>query len=177
METLSTLLALCAGNSPVTGAFPSLRPVTRSFDVFFDLRLNKRLSKQSWGWWFETPSRSLWRHCNALIIFSSYKERWNISILSPNIHHSSEQVSVKFETKHFFSCDKAALRTLQSVRPSVRPSVRLLHLFHFVPIIGSLRNFQELLPMPKVMPMQKVKVRGQRSRSQRSRPNLAVSGL
>ena len=33
------------------------RPVTRSFDVFFDLRLNKRLRKQSWGWWFETPSR------------------------------------------------------------------------------------------------------------------------
>ena len=55
---------LCAGNSPVTGEFPSQRPVTRSFDVFFDLRLNKRLSKQSWGWWFETPSRSLWRHCN-----------------------------------------------------------------------------------------------------------------
>ena len=31
---------------------------------FFDLRLNKRLSKQSQGWWFETPPRSLWRHCN-----------------------------------------------------------------------------------------------------------------
>ena len=28
------------------------RPVTRSFDVFFDLRLNKQLSKQWWGWWF-----------------------------------------------------------------------------------------------------------------------------
>ena len=37
--------------------------VTRSFDVFFDLRLNNRLSKQLWDWWFETPSRSLWRHC------------------------------------------------------------------------------------------------------------------
>ena len=52
------LLALCARNSPVTGEFPSQRPVKRSFDVFYDLRLNKRLSKQSWGWWFETPSRS-----------------------------------------------------------------------------------------------------------------------
>ena len=40
------------------------KPVTRSFDVFLDLRLNKRLSKQSWGWWFGTLSRSLWRHCN-----------------------------------------------------------------------------------------------------------------
>ena len=62
METFSALLALCAGNSPVTGEFPAQRPVTLSFDVFFGL--NKRLSKQSWGWWFETPSRSLWRHCN-----------------------------------------------------------------------------------------------------------------
>ena len=48
----------------VTGEFPPQRPVTRNFDVFFDLRLNKRLNKQSWGCWFETPSCSLWRHCN-----------------------------------------------------------------------------------------------------------------
>ena len=46
------------------GEFPTQRPVTRSFDVFFDLRLNKRLSKQPWGWWFETPSWSLWLQCN-----------------------------------------------------------------------------------------------------------------
>ena len=46
------------------GEFPTQRPVTWSFDVFFDLRLNKRLSKQPWGWWFETPSWSLWRQCN-----------------------------------------------------------------------------------------------------------------
>ena len=63
METFSALLTLCVGNSPVAGEFPAQRPVTRSFDVFFDLRLNEWLSKQSWGWWFETPSRSLWRHC------------------------------------------------------------------------------------------------------------------
>ena len=43
---------------------PSQRPVTRSFDVFFDLQLKKHLSKQSSRRWFETPSRSLWRHCN-----------------------------------------------------------------------------------------------------------------
>ena len=48
METFSALLAICAGNSPVTSEFPAQRPVTRSFDVFFDLRLNNRLSKQSW---------------------------------------------------------------------------------------------------------------------------------
>ena len=66
METFSALLAFCAGNSPVTGEFPSQRPVTRRFDVFFDLRQNKRLDKQSWCWWFETPSRQLWRHRNEL---------------------------------------------------------------------------------------------------------------
>ena len=76
METLSALFMMTSSNvnifrvtdtlwnSPVTGEFPSQRPVTRSFDVFFDLRLNKRLSKQSWGCWFEKPSRILWRHCN-----------------------------------------------------------------------------------------------------------------
>ena len=66
METCSALLAICAGNSPVPGESAAQRPVTRSFEVFFDLRMNKRLSKQSWGWWFETPSWSLWRHCNVL---------------------------------------------------------------------------------------------------------------
>ena len=65
MEAFSALLAIFAGNSPVPGEFPAQKPVTRSFEVFFDLRLNKRLSKQSWGWWFETLSRPLWRRCKA----------------------------------------------------------------------------------------------------------------
>ena len=49
METFSALLAICAGNLPVTGEFPTQRPVTQSLDVFCDLRLNKRLSKQNIG--------------------------------------------------------------------------------------------------------------------------------
>ena len=65
-ETFFALLALCEGNSPVTSEFPAQGPVTRSFDVLFDLRLNKRLSKQSRGLSLETPLRSLWRHCNTL---------------------------------------------------------------------------------------------------------------
>ena len=64
METISPLRALCEGNPPVTGGFPSQRPVTWSFDVFFDLCLKKQLSKPSRRWWIETLSRSLWRHCN-----------------------------------------------------------------------------------------------------------------
>ena len=78
METFSALLVLCAGNSTVTGEFPAQSPVTRSFGVFFDLRLNKRLSKQSWGWWFETLSRRLWCHCN---VFSHTS---TLNIISPS---------------------------------------------------------------------------------------------
>ena len=47
---------------------PRWIPLTKTSDAelwcFFDLRLNKRISKQSWGWWFETQARPLWRHCN-----------------------------------------------------------------------------------------------------------------
>ena len=53
MGTFSALLALCEGNSPVTTAVPWQKPVMRSIDIFFNLRLNKRLSKQSRRRWFE----------------------------------------------------------------------------------------------------------------------------
>ena len=72
----SALLAISAGNSSVSGEFPAQRPVTRSFDVFFDLHPNKRLSKQWWGWWFETISCPLWRHRN--------EREFIYSIFSPN---------------------------------------------------------------------------------------------
>ena len=65
METFSALLAICVGNLLVTGEFPAQRPMMRSFAVFFDLHLNKWLSKQWRGWWFETLSHPLWRHCDA----------------------------------------------------------------------------------------------------------------
>ena len=83
MKTFSALLSLCVGNSPVPGEFPSQRPVTRSFDVFFDLHLNKRLSKQSWGWWFQTSSCSLWRHCYDLFF------QWRHTVLLDTIHFHS----------------------------------------------------------------------------------------
>ena len=77
IETFSALLAICGGNSPVPGEFPAQRPVTRSFDVFFDLHLNKRLSKKSWGWWFERLSRPLWHHCNEYV----HTIPWHIVLL------------------------------------------------------------------------------------------------
>ena len=86
IETFSALLAICAGNSQVPGEFPTQRPVTRSFDVFPDLRLNKWFSKQSWGWWFETLSRPIWRHRN--VLNSPGEGIWRI------IRNISKQVSV-----------------------------------------------------------------------------------
>ena len=68
MKTFSALLAICVGDSPVPGEFPPQRPMTRNFDGFFDLRLNKWLSKQSWGWWFETLSHPSLRHRNEMFI-------------------------------------------------------------------------------------------------------------
>ena len=93
METFSALLALWAGNSPVTGEFPSHRPVTRSFDFFFDVRLNKRLSKQSIRRWFETPSSSLWRHCNAIVPRQIWRQF--LMYISCNIFYWSIYIPVR----------------------------------------------------------------------------------
>ena len=86
IEAFSVLLVLCAGNSPITNEFPAQMSVTASFEVFFDLRLNKRFSKQSWGWWFEMPSRLAWRHCNDLSMHLSHIPQHTIQ--NRNVHIS-----------------------------------------------------------------------------------------
>ena len=66
METFSALLA---GHRWI--------PCTKASDAelwWFLQRLNKQLSKKWWGWWFETPSRSLWRHCNVACYLDSNQE-------------------------------------------------------------------------------------------------------
>ena len=80
MESFSALLALCVGNSLFTGEFPAQRAVTRSFD----LPLDRRLSKQWWGWWFETPSIPLIRHCNAYVYFVWSWEHFWFSAIETN---------------------------------------------------------------------------------------------
>ena len=68
------------------GEFPTQRPVTRSFDAFFDLSLNKRLSKQLWGWWFETPPCPWWCHCNGeLSLYANYNPKTKVAIMPTNI--------------------------------------------------------------------------------------------
>ena len=76
METFSALLALCAGNSPVPVNSPHKGQWRGALMFFFYLRLNKRLSKQPWGWWFETPSWSLWRQCNDTSYFLIWDKLW-----------------------------------------------------------------------------------------------------
>ena len=95
--------------SPITGEFPSLRAVTRSFDVFFHLGSNKGLSKQSIYRWFETPSPSLSRHCNEIVanvrsgifLYDTQKKRSQIW----KTHHAltSTQTVISSTSKHTHS--------------------------------------------------------------------------
>ena len=92
----------CAGNSPVTGEFPIQRPVTRSFVVYFDLRPNKRLSKQSRGWWFETLSPPLWRHHNEKpAIWNALTLMWRHTDLQPYIFQNA--MPCRFKAFHFYN--------------------------------------------------------------------------
>ena len=110
MDTFSALLALCEGNPSVTGGFPSQRPVTRSFDVFFDLLLNKRLRKHSRRQRLRTTPWSLWRHCNV-------KSYLNVHIFWP-IHccywlFNDSLCHLLFHCSHFINNRKNLYRELE----------------------------------------------------------------
>ena len=106
MEAFSALFGPLCGEFPVTGEFTSQRPVTRSFDVFFVLRLNKRLNKQSWGWWFGTPWCSLlWRHCNELQTFITDDRQEGHSVHnSYNTHSHSLTTKGLIKKRHAHFC-------------------------------------------------------------------------
>ena len=72
METFSALLAICVGNSPVHGEFPAQRPMMRSFDVFFDLRLNN-------GWVNNREAGDLRRH----------RGHYDVNVMTLDYNHSS----------------------------------------------------------------------------------------
>ena len=133
------------------------------------------------GWEHELWSRPTWRANGHKFQHLIYIFPDTINWQCPQAHVIKLVWSCIYFWDHVFSCDQAALQMVFSVRPSVCLSVRLSvcpsHLFDYVPIIVSSWNFQELLPVTEVTSMQKVKVRGQRSRSQRSQPNFTVSGL
>ena len=72
METFSALLAICAGNSPVPGEFPAQRPVTRSFDVFFDLLwINGSVNNREAG-----DLRRYRTHCDVTVMYTSEMENF-----------------------------------------------------------------------------------------------------
>ena len=81
-----------------TGEFPSQRPVTRSVNVFFGLCLNKRLSKQSYGWWFDTPLRPLWRHCNARLTTSDMPVLVQVMAYHPAIQKPFQEAKMNLFT-------------------------------------------------------------------------------
>ena len=117
----SALLTLCAGNPPVTGEFPSQSPVTRSFDDFFDLRLNKRLSKQWWGWWFKTPSRPLWRHCNGITAMSLQRIpgfRWTSTTRAIWMSRNNENADLFFMFLQIYSVLKCQCMFVLIVKTS-----------------------------------------------------------
>ena len=95
MEIFSALLAFCGENPLVTGEFLSQRPATRSFDVIFNLRLNKRMSKQSKRPWFET---SLWRHCNTYDCRTS-PATWSCTAL-PLLWHRHTSIDLQLLPEH-----------------------------------------------------------------------------
>ena len=138
-----------------------------------------------------------WAGNTGLMLHIFKMESWNhigctaniLNIVIKDTYFCIHQQNVRFSLmeRRYHECQNwsyflAATKQLYewfspSVRPSVCLSVCLSHLFDYVPIIILSWNFQELLPVTKVTSMQKVKVRGQRSRSQRSQPNLTVSGM
>ena len=120
---------------PITGEFPSQRPVTRSFDVFFDLRLNKQLSKHSRDRWFETSARSLWRYFNEKRPFRTgpLVKTIHIIIMVNGIHHTHEEapyVKSKFNETNKKICNLLGSHSLVASLSILRAQGRPVALFH-----------------------------------------------
>ena len=85
METFSALLVICAGNSPVTGEFPTQRPVTQKFDVFFDLRMNN-------GWVNNHGAGDLRRHqahCYVTVMLSPVALAFRYLVMNQVVHKAN----------------------------------------------------------------------------------------
>ena len=177
METFSALLAFCVRNSPVTGEFPTQMPVTQSFDVFCDL--HKRLNKPPRGWWSETPSCSLWRHCNVIILrimmnllISATWNKWH----SENIRYYLQSIWFKFKKFYqllwiwngfeFLLWTKSVFRSLLFIASAKKPFngkmkslggkdtqfLSVCHI-HIYSMKASLKNFINLCLMISMFPL------------------------
>ena len=144
-----TSLALCEGNPPVTGGFPSQRPVTRNFDAFFDLRQNKRVSRQSKRRWLETPSRSLWRHCKLV--------SWQRDLIIQDVVHPLQMWFVRSKSGLLILTAVCSLQIWCSIQPPPPPDISILICSHYTDILSlkyttrSLRSPLRFLLMIKNM--------------------------
>ena len=128
METFSAVTGHLCGEFTGPGEFPAQRPVTRIFRVFFDLRPNKPLSKQSWGWWFEALSPPLWRHCNAF----SKNQLVELRLTESQIDHHEK---IPWKAKLKFQCFHPRTKelTLHEVPTLDEVSAKYVSLgFHFL---------------------------------------------
>ena len=102
METFSALLAVCEGNSLVTSKFPSQRPVTWSFNGFFDLRL-KKWSKQVTRWWCQMPLCRLWHYINSPVTQYDKNSIEPLSFICTMMvkHIEAETKWTPFHRRHF----------------------------------------------------------------------------
>ena len=139
MMTSSNENIFCVTGHLCGDEFPTQRPVTQSFDVFFDLRLNKRLSKQSWGWWFDTLSCPFWRHCNERrrcfswgyldscmhkclcewfdIIDTKYQWSWKMYTLDTNGDYTDTMLT---RLSYFFLLEKLSTNTINQTNTLLR---------------------------------------------------------
>ena len=111
--------------------------LTRSFGVFFDLRLNKRLSKQSWGWWFDTLSCPLWCHCNAYAgAFVSELDHHGIKVIACSLFHTKSLPKQVF-TYHWSGPSKQTLNWKYRLQKTGSfcsgISLSLCNIMHFIP--------------------------------------------
>ena len=125
MDIISAILALCEGYPPVTGGFPSQRPVTRSFDVFFELRLKKkRLTKQSRRRWFETPTHSSWRHYNVSVQIHvcATRPQWGYftDMQVTNFNHQAKWVYINGLMQ---DCSNSSALAMELLQPCTKPSI------------------------------------------------------
>ena len=104
-------------NQPITGEFPSQMSVTRSFDICFDVRLNKRLSKPSICWWSETPWQSSWRHCN---VSCSYEIEEHVLIVIPWSLSNSTYPYAHTHTHIYIHCIYIYIYTLMKFASNMR---------------------------------------------------------
>ena len=123
---------------------PRIKPVTQNFDAFFDLRLNRRLSKQLLGWWSETPSHPLWRHCNEYHLLG-----WRLQIGGGpcKLYAMSFGLNVYLLSKYFFLFLMSPNMIMYNMN-TVLKGIYSLNMFQYV--LESHLHLREIFPLNNI---------------------------